>query len=50
MEVPHSSRDAHTDTETYVTSNEEAEFEPQRACTISQDIHALCIDVTKETS
>lgn len=36
--------------ETYVTCSEKAEFEPQRPCPISQDIHTLCKDVTKETS
>lgn len=38
------------DTRTYVTCGKKAEFEPQRPCLVSQDIHTLCIDVTKETS
>lgn len=37
-------------TQTYVTCSEKAEFEPQWPCLVSQDIHTLCIDVTKETS
>ncbi|TNN49494.1 hypothetical protein EYF80_040288 [Liparis tanakae] len=32
------------------TCSEEAEFEPQRPCIVSQDINTLCKDVTKETS